>query len=514
LAQWVGEPCEDITVEFTCEVYDPVNNGDKCDECNDDSGLKECNEYRCWSLGDYCVYENDVCIEENYDGTPLYIFPGEYRYPTDIIYNKDGYGETDDITNMGFEVTTSSGDCFDPYELIGLQVETNRRAICYYSTESGTDIEDMDELFGTDFYLTNHTLTFLVPNPSGGENQGVTYDYTLYVKCIDVFDNENNEGEYVIDMCINEGDDTNPPEITDINPENGGYVSTDSSLYYEEVTLYADQPVDCRWSKTNTNYFSMENNFTCTYDTYSTVGAYRGYDCTADIPITSDESTFYIDCLDQPWLGEDDDERNTMKEVYEYTLVKPDSEIRISAISPTDDEEVETTTNPATTEITVTTAGGGDEHICEWSLSGFDTMADGDYNSDGSDRDHVFNLLMTSGDHTIYFNCSDETGDYATEQVTFTTSYDNIAPIMVRQWYDSGKVYIITNEEADCRYSIDDDDGCSFDYDEAEKMLGSNNKYYITADSGEWYYIKCEDEYGIGPTNSNACTTKVQAVAV
>ena len=215
-----------------------------------------------------------------------------------------------------------------------------------------------------------------------------------------------------------------------------------------------------------------------------------------------EENIFYIRCKDQPWLeGTDDSSRNANSESLVYILNKPDAKINIDWIEPS--EEFESSTDLTTIELQVQTSGGGEYHACSYSFSGYDNMIE--MFETGSARLHSQPLSLPAGSKKVYVQCEDETGDYDRSYTEFKIIHDTSTPQVARVWQSGSKIYLITNEDAECRYSTST---CKFVWSDAD-VAGDGEEHTISAVRGNTYYVKCEDEFGNVPSG---CSITVKAV--
>jgi hypothetical protein len=74
---------------------------------------------------------------------------------------------------------------------------------------------------------------------------------------------------------------------------------------------------------------------------------------------------------------------------------------------------------------------------------------------------------------------------------------DKSFPIVQRAWVSSGKLNLITNEDAACQASTNETTLCGFDYNASDSLditSGAFAKSHSTTWSkGKTYYIKCKD---------------------
>ena len=108
--------------------------------------------------------------------------------------------------------------------------------------------------------------------------------------------------------------------------------------------------------------------------------------------------------------------------------------------------------------------------------------------------------------------CIDLAENEATTNVKFKLNIDNSPPKVVRVYYETGRLSLITDEQAKCYVSFDDVKQCSFNFDDAESMSSVFTKDHSTNwNTDKTYYIKCEDLFG----NKNpSCAIKVSPSSI
>jgi hypothetical protein len=243
----------------------------------------------------------------------------------------------------------------------------------------------------------------------------------------------------------------------------------------------------------------MSNSFECG-DTLGLPSSPAGYVCNATVPVSGPTNNYYVRCADQPWL-DDISERNVNSQSYVYTLRQPSEKISIKKIAPEFDFEINT--DMTTIELKVETVNGGDYHYCSYSFSGYENMIK--MFETGESTVHIQSLNRPAGRQKLYIKCNDETWDYAQGMTEFEIIKDTSSPQVARAWQSGGKIYFITVEDSECRYSTSN---CNFAWDNAE-FAGSGKQHTIDSTKGETYYIKCKDDFGNVPTG---CSIEVQSL--
>lgn len=503
--------CLDYIVTFECKPWSPPSGGDDCDLCNEEEF--GCTKYKCNSLGAACELLNEgteyeKCEAIPDDEEPPIISPGKEN---DFYMTIDGETIEElnyEESNTGYIASPSSGgECFDANTDVFLAVKTNEPTICKFSTDPDFTFEE-GNYFGLNQHTNDsHLLLYKVPDPSEGTSRGLEYTGSsdIFVKCQDFYGDES-PGRYTIKICANQGEDITTPRIKYTSPKDNSLVGFD--VNEKEIEIFTSELSDCKWSLEDKSYEEMEYSMQrygevfISYDVYPGGSGYRN---TATVNTSETENAIYINCLDQPWLAgtEDESKRNDMSQNEVLHLNKPATKIEIDSITP--DEDYETSTKIEEIDLKIKTSGGGNYHWCKWSLTGYEIMHDID--ELGTLRTHEATPLVSPGKQKIYVECFDETGDIVQGETEFEVIYDGRAPLISRVWQDSGKLNIVTNEIATCKYSKEK---CAFDFDSEGTRIGKGVEMSMSITKGEVYYIKCEDEFGNSPSGL-LCSMQVLA---
>ena len=114
--------------------------------------------------------------------------------------------------------------------------------------------------------------------------------------------------------------------------------------------------------------------------------------------------------------------------------------------------------------------------------------------------------------------CIDLGGNQASTNITFDVYVDTQAPEVVRVLYNAESLEVITNEDAECYYTSNENTKCNFEI--GENSLGTLMRYIISSNKKEhvteWninqnYYIKCMDFNGKQP-NPTQCSIVARPV--
>ncbi|MCD4770878.1 hypothetical protein K8R30_00500 [archaeon] len=477
--------CDDIEIEFECKAWEAPVGGADCEKCNDDP-LKPCSEYRCESLGAACELmnvgtDNELCGAMEDDGKAPVLSP-QYDVISDgIIY--------DDVSSSGFSLNPSGGGCIDAYTPLMFGVVTSELAHCKFDFEA-TDFESLGQDLGGNAYLINHTTVFSLPDPSHGQSQGYNWtgDLSLFVRCQDVY-GILNDGFYEIEMCVNEGEDISAPRVVKTTPKNDELVGV--VVGEVELEIVTNELATCWWSERDIIHSEMENEMYCG-DSFGAPSDVLGYVCNSTLLLGEQRQnyTYYIRCGDQPWLN--DSERNFNLRSFVYEVRRPESVIVIDSVEPGTD--FQTSTDMTTVELRIATSGGGEEHFCSYSFSGYENMIE--LFETGGNRMHTQIFNRPAGRNEIFVECEDETGDFARGVTEFEIIHDSSIPQVSRIWQDQSFVNLILNEGAECKYSLD---GCKFVWDEGVS-IGEGKEFEFGVVKGKKYFIRCKDVHGNVPS--------------
>ncbi|MGC9309948.1 MAG: glycine zipper family protein, partial [Candidatus Nanoarchaeia archaeon] len=428
--------CEPVEVTYTCKPWQPPTGGEDCEACNDMPG---CSEYKCKSLGAACELinkgaEQELCIEANPDdATPPNIAPGNIEASGDNVDFKE--------TDSGIEL--SQEGCLDAYMPVTLRFNTDEPAQCKFDLEE-KEYEEMQFYLGGSGYLYNHTEQYILPDPSHGQSHGINWsgDVRFYIKCQDTHGNLMQDF-YTIDMCVNQGPDENPPSIIDISPSNDAMISYNKTEQFVEIRT--NEIATCRWSYNDVEYGEMENEMDCWTDFSDYQAHGYGY-CNTTLPASHNENAYYIKCKDQPWL----EEGNANRESFTYVLNKPDKPISLEWIEPAG--EIGSEAEVKTLILKAKTQNGGQEHICRYSFSGYNNMITF-YNT--FERLHEQEFQLGIGNHKVYVECEDETGDMARGETDFRIIKQTAGAEIARIYQQDGSLKIVTTQDAECVYALD-----------------------------------------------------------
>lgn len=498
-------------VEFSCLPWQPPSGGDNCSKCSE-LGV-ECTAYKCASLGKTCELinpetENEACININ---------PNDVTAP-DISFNStslpSGYSFVE--SDNGVEIKSISGDgSIQEYTAVTFGILTNEPSQCKISSvrpENG--YKEMENIYfdsSLNAYVSSHTDNRAMETLDNLGVSGVDPtrrgDYNLYVLCQDKSGNDNDVG-YNIRFNISPANDIQPPVITKFVPESPGVTGLISTTF--NLNFFTDEPATCRFSSQDVLYEQMENEVNCNNDlTQSTLS---GWQCSATLPVTGDNSKYYFRCADQPWLGENIEQSgitlnegrnaNTQSQPQNgYEIRKTTTPLTISSVKP-NGNTILSATEPVSVNLEIVTSGGIDtgKSFCKYSFDGNQYI---DFAITSlSNHKQIFTTLF-SGDYNIRLNCTDRAGNIAEGNAMFTIQVDNNGPLITRVYNSGNSLTVITNEASVCEYSLD---FCNFEFEEGTALSGASKVHTMPYQNGNVYKIKCRDSF----ENVGSCLTVSQ----
>ncbi len=508
LISWKDESYKVVT--YQCYAWDAELKGENCEECNN-QGILPCTEYQCRSLGQGCELvnkgeKNEMCVYVDKGVDPAIIKPW-------IRVLTEGY-TYDPITaitppDRGVKIIPmGSKECvpaFTPFSF-GVTLENDdgepKMARCKWSKTREKSFADMPETFFTGGIKNySHSITLSIPSAESLEAENITIEHgeinNIYVRCEDVNGN-TNLGNFIFQFCVDDEPDMTAPKIveTDWIPSEGGPIAFGTSS--ANVTVYINEPSDCKWSHTEQAYETMENEMSCD-NSIMEINSQLLYACVAKLDGLKDriENKFYFKCKDKPWEVEES-LRYANEESFPFTLIGTQPLI-INTVSP-NNTIIKDSTELVKVTFEVGTSAGYDEgkSSCLWSETGNDNDYIMFFGDEGMDQwQHSQELWFVEGTYKYYIKCVDVGGNVDRAQINFTIETDREPPIIVRAFHEKNDLKIITSEKAECVYSLDD---CKYEFkDGLEIMTNDKIEHSITWNPENVYHIKCQDEYGNQP---------------
>lgn len=473
-----------IDVAFICKPALPPIGGENCELCNSDE--RPCTEYRCKSLGASCELVNkgtgeEACVSIENDGrSPLIV---------DVKAKTEGYKvEKESIGRLirKAKIRKDSGECADAFNRVEIEFKTDKFAICKLDTSSNVEFDEMTFSID-DFYRKKHILeipTGIAVEGTEGINVPPQTEQNFFIKCSDTNGNKIPI-DFTLNICTSTGPDLTPPRIERISPTNKEVLP--STTTEKLVKIWTNEPAECKWDKQDLSYEEMQNEFDCNNDLLDVES--EGWQCSSKLPLTREENVFYFRCKDQP--GKEEEKRNENRESYEYIL-RVSNELVISSTNPEDGEVIEAGPAGAQIELEVSTEGGFDEGraACRYSSDNF--KVNEHFFTITGENTHKTKITLKES-KTIFVRCTDKIGNEARKEIRIEVKIDNKAPIITRIFEDSGSLFVITDEDATCRYSNEP----AFLFDEGKAMPDDNSKIHAVSlnELQNKMYVKCRDKF-------------------
>ena len=540
------EGTETATVSTTCGTWvAPTPTAGTCERCNannlkegygDKDGkalsakaLKECSEYRCKSFGQACSIinegtENQTCVS---------LEPYDVKSPV-IDFWKDGTKvDAKCITNkgkgIGFEIKNTKECLIPAYERVNVGISTDEPAQCKLSFKNNVQYDQMESFFfGTQQYVYFHQQVLTYPQTANVTGEGpqlgqADNTYKLYVRCKDALNNDN-ERDYTITFSVDKGPDLTAPKIEFTSIPQNTYLAAGQNG--TDVTLYINEPAECKWNQYDLDYDTMGLNNTCRTRLSTSFNGL--YDCifkannnlaAGEGPQISGASAvnqlyyFYFRCKDQPTCVNNKDPtgrnctRNTNKDSFQLSL-RTSENLTISSVSPLTGSDMFIGEAGANVSLDVETDNGALRNGNAFCL--FTTNAGEKnniiamtpfFNTNASLHSQV--LTPSTGTQTYYIGCTDVAGNLVYNQTSFNVKIDQQAPLIVRAFEDTSTspstFKIETDEQAVCEYTTDK----AFTYGTGNLMQPGENNQHIAPTGFTTYYIICQDIYkNTGPVTT------------
>ncbi|MFW5846929.1 MAG: hypothetical protein ACOCUU_02095 [Nanoarchaeota archaeon] len=494
---------KEVTMQFSCESWQAPTGGENCELCNEQAnGALPCSEYQCKSLGQSCELVNPGTSESKCvwvsrkDATPPEITPWK-----DVLTKGHTYTPSNAVSppDKGVQIVQegSTTGCVKAFTPLEFGITTNEPAQCKIDFNRVGNYSDMQHYFGnSNLFTYNHSESMSLPGSSNLDSENLTIendnDFTLYTRCMDANGNVN-EANFVFKFCVEEGLDVTAPEIvtTDLISNEVPVAQNQSSL---DLSVYTNEPADCRWSRRDQSYENMENPMTCS-ESITEYNSQMLYACSGVLTGIEDkqDNNFYFRCKDQPQAEEG--QRNTNRESYEITIVgtRP---LVISKANPSDTTIKGSTEDVKVTLNAETQAGYKDGKAkCYYSASG-ETES---YNLffETNSHKHSQDLYLSEGDYKFYIKCVDLGGNSDEEMIEFYVDSDTESPEITRFYHEESYLKFLTNENSSCVYGISD---CNFQFEDGSSVTTlKNNEHYVDWNTDKSYYVKCQDKYGNTP---------------
>ncbi|MBI2630064.1 hypothetical protein HYW76_03105 [Candidatus Pacearchaeota archaeon] len=484
-------------VSFECQPWQPPIGGKDCEKCNNE--IYPCSEYRCRSLGQACQLLNAGTGKEKC----AWVNPKDVNSPVMQPWTEplsEGYKYTpNDVIrppDRGVKIINNKATdgCVKAFFPLSFGITTNEPAQCKVDYNRTMKYDDMQYYFGgSSIYDYNHSQIMRLPSPNSmtAEIPEIKNDgkFNLYVRCRDANGNENND-LFVFSFCVEKGPDVTPAKIEATSISNS--MPVQYGLNKTELEVYLNEPADCRWSRTDTDYKTMENQMSCSSSVFE-MNNQMLYNCKTTLGGIRDrqENVYYFRCLDQPALGSSLD-RNPNMESYQFIL-KGTQPLNIIDVKPNETITGTGTSAPVYLQLTTDNGNNLGDARCYYS----NTTNEADYikfYETGTNK-HTQRLDLGTGNYKFYFQCVDLGGNAAKSNATFRVVMDNNPPLVVRVYKDGTNLKVITNKKSICSYSISNERECNFDILEGTNMPYANStEHSIDWQTTRKVYIKCADQ--------------------
>ena len=518
---WFGMCTKIEAVTFNCFAWQPVTDGKKCQECNNDE--LPCTKYRCESLGQGCELlnagtKNEMCdwVNPNDVDPPIISLWNEvlteaYQYvPEDARLPATEGGE------VGVEIKpadwqSTGEECIPAFQRIDYGITLNEPAQCKVDTVRKDNYKDMrvpiNLLDNRQMYDYNHSLFSIhgTNNPqSGGLDLPNNGEFEIFVRCEDRNGN-SNVGTFVFKYCVSKEKDTTAPEIKITNPLNNAPIQ--QGVTSMKINVYVNKPSDCRWSHNNENFDKMPGTMTGPKSAED-IGAnmYYKYSTTLDGLKDGVDNIFYFNCKSYP-LATSEADRFAMRENYVYKLVGT-KQLVIDSIKPVSGTTIKDSTYSVKVTLEAKTSAGYKDGMAKCYYKNT-SQPDTSYILFGSEykNSQSVNLWLGAGHPRYTIKCCDFAGNCDTEVTEFDVKTDFTAPNVVRVYNEGGSLKIVTDEKAECVY---DTASCEYIFEDGIRMTSSDSINHFT----DWstnnnFYIKCQDEFKNQPV-SDDCSIVVR----
>lgn len=503
-------------VTFSCNAWDSVERGENCELCNNQD--LPCSEYQCRSLGQACEIvnpgtEEELCVwVDRNDILPPVIEPSQEELSRDFVYENDNAISPPDrgvkIINQG-----SNDGCIPAFTPLTFGVNLDKPAKCKVDPSRKDNFDDMVLFLSSGLKRYNHTISFSLPGTANLAQQGLEMqnggNFELYIRCSDANGNTNT-ADFVFKYCVNAGPDTTPPQVRSSSTSNNAPIAFGQDSY--SLVFYINEPAECKWSHQDDTYDNMPEVMNCVKNFEDSVeyGNEVVYPCSTTLTGIQDQqdNKFYIKCKDQPLLAGTDKEsdRNTNTQSYEYNLIGT-RELILEKAGP-NETIIKDSAESVKVTLTAKTSAGFNEGLssCEYAKKG-DANYIRFFNTES--YTHSTDIYLDEGEYEFNIRCTDLGGNSDSATIEFETESDSESPIIVRAYKSDNSLKIVTDESATCVY---DTTSCNYLFEDGLYMITSSEiNHFVDWSTKNRFYIKCKDEYGNEPGQSE-CSSIIRAI--
>lgn len=204
---------------------------------------------------------------------------------------------------LNFLNITSTSDIIPFLENLGPLYESYKEKLkdklALYKTVTGQDLVEMIDpqvkrainfISGMTPYLKTVVKAMIDEFGRGG--------YYIFVECTDKAGNINKDEFFVQFEIDSDYVDNDSPKIVYALPQNNSMISKTENKV--EVSLYVDEPAECRYSDEDKEFGSMEKSFFCQTGYHISPVEGGTYECTAAVD-RSIYSRIFVRCMDRPF---------------------------------------------------------------------------------------------------------------------------------------------------------------------------------------------------------------------
>ncbi len=476
-----------VDITTTCKDWQAPTGSLDCELCNPKDGNdrenKLCSEYTCKSFGQSCelVNEgtgNESCVTQN---------PHDVNSPIITMWDDAIKSYQISKTPTGYKYNSP----INAFTIFPMAIKTDEPAQCMMALED-IPYEEMTTSFGTSLFTYDHLSLTTFPSQLNISEEGRLEiipgkSYTVYIKCQDSLENQN-EKPFTISFTIKAGPDTTSPVIEGSSISSGSYVK--QGINQTDITIYVNEPSECKWSRTDQEFEDMEGTLSCTTNKVNDVGL---FECTTKVSPIIDQvlNIFYFRCKDQP--GADENDRNVNAQSFVLKL-RGSVPLVFNYIEPNG----EIYTRNFTLEVGTSKGATLDGRAYCY----YDTTGSGSLNINSmvqflDTNSSVHKQVLAPVRREEPYNFSVICVDYGSNMINASTSIimkqDLTRPYVKRIYkdesYTPSHLKVILNEPADCEYRNDGEfsfgDGIAMNYDSTE-----HDAAFV---EGATYYIMCMD---------------------